>query len=271
MHGGPGVGKSKVLLLLKDLFTDVCGWQMWLEYQMGALQAVMAEQLGGDTLHHACGINKFAPCNEGAAKESQKQTKVAERVLQWRWLIFDEVSMISPQLLAELDMKLRDVVRRLCPTKQDASGHDRAFGGINVLFAGDFWQLDPPSGGCLISIPVEYIRNARQYVAKPTVAHGQAIFWHKGLGAVQGVTELTKPFAPKTRGSWKCNSRCALAPCLKTIGTFWTVAQPRCLAAGSTELASAAMRLARNSRARRLTGKSSAPYAKNIGETGTGS
>ena len=119
---------------------------MGLEYQMAALQAVMAEQLGGDTLHHACGINKFASLNDGSNKESQKQTKVAERVLQWRWLIIDEVSMISPQLLAELDMKLRDVVRRLCPTKHDALGHDRAFGGINILFAGDFWQLDPPSG-----------------------------------------------------------------------------------------------------------------------------
>ena len=97
-------------------------------------------------------------------------------------------------------MKLRDVVRRLSPTKQDASGHDPPFGGINVLFAGDFWQLDPPSGGCLSSIPVEYIRNARQYVAKPTVAHGQAIFWHKGLGVVQGVTELTETI--RTEDPW---------------------------------------------------------------------
>ena len=56
MHGGPGVGKSKVLLLVKEIFTDACVWQMGLEYQTAALHAVMAEQLGGGvTLHHACG------------------------------------------------------------------------------------------------------------------------------------------------------------------------------------------------------------------------
>ena len=32
---------------------------MGLDYQMAALQAVMAPLLGGDTIHHACGINPF--------------------------------------------------------------------------------------------------------------------------------------------------------------------------------------------------------------------
>ena len=40
-------------------------------------------------------------------------------------------------------------------------GFARAFGGINILFVGDLWQIDPPSGGFLASIPVEYIRRAR--------------------------------------------------------------------------------------------------------------
>ena len=43
----------------------------------------------------------------------QKQLDVAKRVLQWRWLIIDEISMVSAKLLAEIDVKLRSVVREI--------------------------------------------------------------------------------------------------------------------------------------------------------------
>ena len=88
LHGPPGTGKSEVLKLAKELFVDVCGWQMGLEYQMAALQAVTAQLLNGDTLHHACGINPFGNKSDpkSAQKASQRQAEVAQRVLQWRWL-----------------------------------------------------------------------------------------------------------------------------------------------------------------------------------------
>ena len=56
LHGLPGTGKSEVLMMVKELFQEVCGWQMGFEYQMVALQAVMAQLLGGDTIHHASGM-----------------------------------------------------------------------------------------------------------------------------------------------------------------------------------------------------------------------
>ena len=56
LHGLPGTGKSEVLMMVKELFQEVCGWQMGLEYQMVALQVVMAQLLGGDTIHHASGM-----------------------------------------------------------------------------------------------------------------------------------------------------------------------------------------------------------------------
>ena len=175
LHGGPGTGKSYVLLLITELFRDVLGWSQGIDYQKVALQAVMAEQIDGDTIHHALGINPFGQrCTD--ALETQRQGDVAKRVLQWRWLIVDEISMVSAQLLAEMDMKLRDVVRKNGTMKTQTSGIDRAFGGINLLFAGDFWQLEPPSGGFLGAIPVKYMRRARQYAAAATVSHGQNIF-----------------------------------------------------------------------------------------------
>ena len=37
MHGGPGTGKSMIIKMLQELFRDVCGWQMGLEFQVSAL------------------------------------------------------------------------------------------------------------------------------------------------------------------------------------------------------------------------------------------
>eukprot|EP00973_Karenia_brevis_P081070 11243124-Karenia_brevis.AAC.1 len=112
LHGGPGTGKSEVLKWAKELFTDVCGWQSGLEYQIMALQAVTAQLLEGDTMHHACGINPFGgkAHAKAAEKESQRQTHVATRVQQWRWLFVVEISMVGAKLLAEVDMKLRTIM-----------------------------------------------------------------------------------------------------------------------------------------------------------------
>ena len=113
LHGEPGTGKSEVLHMVKNLFQEVCGWQMGLEYQMAALQAVTAQLLGGDTLHHACGFNPFgnAPATDAAkAKAATRRAEVAARVQQWRWLFIDEISMVSAQLLAEIDAKLRTIM-----------------------------------------------------------------------------------------------------------------------------------------------------------------
>jgi hypothetical protein len=148
------------------------------------------------------GINPFGGKSDpkSAQKASQKQAKTAARIMQWRWLFIDEVSMVGAKLLAELDMKLRAVMSDVGTMKKDRAGADRAFGGINVVFVGDFWQLDPPSGGSLGSIPGEYLRRGRQFDPKPDIAHGQAILWGSGKGSVQGMTELTD--CVRTEDEW---------------------------------------------------------------------
>ena len=66
----------------------------------------------------------------------------------------------------------------------------RPFGGLNLLCVGDFYQLDPPEGGALSSIPTEFIRRARKYEPAPTISHSQALFWSGGDKGIQGITEL---------------------------------------------------------------------------------
>ena len=191
VHGGPGTGKSHVIKQIKELFVDVLHWDIGVQFQIVALQAVMADQLGGDTIHHACGIPVFNRGNS-ADSSAQRQMDVAKRVLQWRWLIIDEISMVSARLLADVDVKLRSTVRQLGTQKLGAGCVDRPFGGLNVLCCGDFYQLDPPDGGCLADIPTQYIQAARKYMPAPTVAHGQALFWSGPADGIQGVTELVQ-------------------------------------------------------------------------------
>ena len=109
MHGGPGTGKSEVLKLVQTMFLEVCGWQMSIDYQMMSLQAVMAQLLHGDTIHHALGINPFGdkPNAKGNKNVARRRSEIAQRVLQWRWLFIDEISIVSAQLIAEVDRKLR--------------------------------------------------------------------------------------------------------------------------------------------------------------------
>ena len=58
VHGGPGTGKSYVLTRIRtELFEDILGWKQGDEFQVVTLQAVMANDLNGDTIHHAFGLN----------------------------------------------------------------------------------------------------------------------------------------------------------------------------------------------------------------------
>jgi hypothetical protein len=175
----------------KELFEGVLKWDMGVNFQIVALQAVMAELLGGDTIHHACGIPVFngRECHD---EDLQTHLAIAKRVLQWRWLIIDEISMVSAKLLAELDVKLRKVVREIGTAKISASGIDRPFGGLNVIVCGDWWQLDPPDRGFLASVPSEYIQDARKYKPTPTVAHGQSLLWSGAETGIAGVSELVQ-------------------------------------------------------------------------------
>ena len=174
IHGGPGVGKSFVIKQIRQCFEQVCGWQQGLDFQIMALQAVMADQLNGETIHGALGLDPFRN-HAKTSKTSKKAMETSKCVSQWRWLIIDEISMLSASFLAEIDMRLRDVMADAQAYKTDMQGRTRPFGGINVLLVGDFWQLDPPQGISLAKFPEDYIRSACKYHAAATTAHGQAL------------------------------------------------------------------------------------------------
>ena len=188
LHGGPGTGKSHVLRLLKqDLFETVLGWRRGVEFEVVALQASMADALEGDTIHHALSLAVFRDEEEGSLK---KQMDLAHRALRWRWLLLDEISMVSAELLARLEMKCREIVRDGCRQKRYERSHmERPFGGLNVLLSGDLWQLEPPSGTFLGTLPTALLEEGTVRRG-PTTAYGQLLVWGGAEHGVQGVTEL---------------------------------------------------------------------------------
>ena len=63
-------------------------------------------------------------------------------------LIVDEIGMVSAHLLAQMDQRIRSA-----KPAADEWNRPRPFGGVNVLFTGDFAQLPPPEGGGIAEIP----------------------------------------------------------------------------------------------------------------------
>ena len=78
-------------------------------------------------------------------------------MLMLRWLIIDEISMVSARLLADIDYQLRNDYRANSEFAFTKKNVLRPFAGVNVLFSCDFWQLPPPEGGFLGDIPFEFI------------------------------------------------------------------------------------------------------------------
>lgn len=165
-------------------------WKIGTQYNIGALQAIMAVELGGETLQRIAGINTFAEVNE----QSLTNDKLAKHLLQTRWLIIDEISMVSATLLAQIEEKIRKAIQEQGTFKVSHDGEIRPFGGLNVLYVGDFYQLAPPDGAALTSVP-DWLLTGGRAAKKPNgrIGNGLELFWGGLPSGVQGMTELITP------------------------------------------------------------------------------
>ena len=187
LHGRPGVGKSYTLLKVRELLTDVLGFTQGVEFQYTALQGIMAAQYDGVTLHTLLGLDKRQQAVDGARHERLTRT-----IQHLRWLVIDEASMLSAHFLAEVECKLRLLLpRQSCDPASEA---DEAFGGINIILAGDFHQLDPPDNGVALCTPPSSRPGDKKIARAATSEYGLALLWDKRpeLG-FHGASELTTP------------------------------------------------------------------------------
>ena len=200
LHGGPGTGKSYVLnLLRKDLFEKRLGWQQGQEFQIVTFQAVNAEPLDGDTIHSALGL---AWHGNDSNVDAQRILDLAGNAIRWRWLLIDEISMVSAEMLARLEARCRQLVQDLCATKYANQNKTQTapFGGLNVILSGDLWQLPPPRGTFLGQIPWQLVTSTHAKKL-PLTLQGQQLVWASATeGGLQGVTELVQ--CERTQDKW---------------------------------------------------------------------
>ena len=142
---GPGTGKSHIInFLRRGLFEEVLGWKQGVQYQVVTFQAVMADALEGDTIHHAFGLN-------WTGKDTNKSLKhlleLSLATLQWRWLIIDEFSMVSAELLAQLERRCREMMRDLSVAKLWPSQRGNA----------TFWRVECHTGRRFIPTPSPHV------------------------------------------------------------------------------------------------------------------
>ena len=123
--GGPGgTGKSRVVNALWDFFQSR---NQNRRFRLVAYTGVAAQNIGGATLHALLQMNE-------SGREMSVKTK---RELSAMWdgvdyLFIDELSMLGCELLHNISRALTE-----------AKGNTAAFGGVNIILAGDFAQLPP--------------------------------------------------------------------------------------------------------------------------------
>jgi len=129
MHvsGVGGTGKSHLIKLIVMLFDKLDKQHHLL---LGAPTGIAAVLIKGHTLHSLI-----------LSTPTRKSSDVSALVDVWRsvrYLIIDEVSMVGARFLSLLSSWMR------IAKGDDASSGNKPFGGVNVIFMGDFGQLKPP-------------------------------------------------------------------------------------------------------------------------------
>jgi len=124
LTGPGGVGKSYYINQLKKELESIV---------VTSTTGVSSFNLGAQTIHSFSGIGALKKTDtlETAMKRVRK-TKSMDRIMQTTILVIDEISMLGLSYLEILDKVFQKV-----------RGRSTTFGGIHVIFTGDFLQLPP--------------------------------------------------------------------------------------------------------------------------------
>ena len=197
-------GKTKFCTKkLIAFFTEVMKWSLGVDFHVCTLQVMLASILGGSTVHHLAGLTPFS---KQSVLESNIDAHLASEPLQSRLLLcrvifIDEVFMLSAQFLAQVESELRNGVSDTSPYKYGADGTARPWGGLNMGFIGDAYQLDCPEGTPLYKVPESFLPPIPQSAAVPKGDPPESTLASRGLElmwqSVQGVTELIVAYRSK--------------------------------------------------------------------------
>ncbi|KAF5325922.1 hypothetical protein D9611_000998 [Ephemerocybe angulata] len=134
--GQGGSGKSYLIDTIVMLFENMGRLD---EVRLGAFTGIAASLIGGNTLHSLLSIGSNSRTNLASAKRLSEEWKYV------KYLIVDEISMVSAQFMATISSRLK------VAKGDDVANSLKNFGGLHVIFLGDFHQLSPPTQPSLFS------------------------------------------------------------------------------------------------------------------------
>ena len=155
------------------------------EFVYLASQNTQAALIDGNTLH------SFAELQVKAPKQGRQTQfgpdKFVKRQRLW-WLIVDERSTVALEVLAVLPKRLAEATRKKRSWKCRDTTHERPFGGVNFLCAGDFWQFPSVRATSLFQNPFSKGVSVQ-------VANLHRLFWTHGEDGVQRCVAVAEPRA----------------------------------------------------------------------------
>src|SRR3989338_1411405 len=127
LTGEPGSGKTHTV-------NDYASYlrQHGIEPALTASTGIAATHLGGFTIHSWSGIGIKDMLSKSDISAILGKSYITKRMESAHVLIIDEISMLAPQTLNLVDTVCRAVRKNSLP-----------FGGLQVIFVGDFFQLPP--------------------------------------------------------------------------------------------------------------------------------
>ena len=128
LTGEPGSGKSYTIKQYIDYLAEHGVYA-----SVTASTGIAATHIGGMTIHSWSGIGIRESLSVYDLEALHEKDYIVKRLLKAKVLIIDEVSMLSA--------KTFDMVNAVCKSVRQVP--DKAFGGLQVILVGDFFQLPP--------------------------------------------------------------------------------------------------------------------------------
>ena len=127
LTGEPGSGKTHTVNAYVSWLRD-----HGIEPAITASTGIAATHIGGMTIHSWSGAGIKDKLDKYELNRILMSKPLVKRIGRVKVLIIDEISMLSPETLG--------MVETICRAVRDNS---KPFGGLQIVFAGDFFQLPP--------------------------------------------------------------------------------------------------------------------------------
>ena len=138
LTGEPGSGKTHTI-------NTYISWlrERGIEPAITASTGIAATHVGGMTIHAWSGLGIKRDLSDWDLEALLEREPLVRRVRLAHVLIIDEVSMLDARTLTMVDR----AVRTLRGLPAGKAGNELPFGGLQIIFVGDFFQLPPVSKG----------------------------------------------------------------------------------------------------------------------------